>query len=391
MNNIVIIGNGCAGYNAAKAIRDKDKNSKVILISEEKSITYYRPLLSESLNNEPKENIFYLSKEEWYGENNIDLKLGVTVDKIDTFQKKVYINSSYIDYDKLILANGSSNIIPTIKGHDKEGVFTLKDIEDLNNIKSWMKSSRKVAIIGGGLLGLEAAFHMKLYGLDVVVIEAAPNLMNKQLDPEAAQILKESFEDSGIEVYTSAMLEEIKGINKVSSIKLSKNIVLDVDMVLFSIGIKPNTSLVQNTGINVNRGIVVNDKMETNVANVYACGDICEFNGRVYGNWPASILMGKVAGLNSIGEDMKFEGYRDAINFTGANLKIFSMGSIFYDNTISMQFLDKSKKIYKKIFFKDNVFVGAILIGDVSSGMKLLKGLNKITLEEFLKEYKGYV
>lgn len=391
MNNIVIIGNGCAGYNAAKAIRDKDKTSNVILISEEKLITYYRPLLSEYLNNEPKENVFYLSKEQWYKENNIDLKLGITVQNIDTSAKKVYLNDSYIDYDKLILANGSSNIIPTIKGYDKKGVFTLKDLEDLNNIKSWMKDSKKVAVIGGGLLGLEAAFQMKLYGLEVIVIEAASHLMNKQLDAEASQILKESFEESGIEVYTSTMLEEIKGMNKVSSIKLSKNIILDVDMVLFSIGIKPNINLLKNTDISVNRGVIVNDKMETNIPNVYACGDICEFHGRVYGNWPASILMGKVAGLNSIDEDVKFEGYRDAINFTGVNLKVFSIGNIFYNDTISMQFLDKSKRIYKKIFFKDNILVGAILIGDISSGMKLLKGLNKITLEEFLKEYKEYV
>lgn len=391
MKNIVIIGNGCAGYNAAKAIRDKDKISKIILISEENLITYYRPLLSDYLNNEPKENTFYLSKQEWYKNNNIDLKLNTIVNKINTVEKKIYFNNSFICYDKLIIATGSNNIIPNIKGHDKKGVFTLKDLEDLNNIKSWMKTSKKVAIIGGGLLGLEAAFQMKLYGLDVSVIEAAPHLMNKQLDAEGAEILKEAFQNNGIEIYTSTMLEEIKGLNKVSSIKLTKNISLDVDLVLFSIGINPNISLVADTDIKVNRGIIVNDKMETNIPNVYACGDVCELNGRVFGNWPSSILMGKVSGLNSIGENIKFEGYKDTINFSGADLKVFTIGSISYDNTISIQVLNKSEKIYKKVFFKEGIFIGAILIGDISSGMKLLKSLNKITLEEFLKEYKEYI
>lgn len=391
MKNIIIIGNGCAGYNAAKAIREKDKNSNIVIISNENLLTYYRPLLSDYLNEDKIDSKFYLSKDEWYKENSIELKLGINIDKIDTKEKKVYFNNNFIAYDELIIATGSNNIFPSIPGHDKKGVFTLKDMEDLNNIKSWMKTCKKVIVVGGGILGLEAAWELKLAGFSVSVIEAASHIMNKQLDSEASDILRNSLEDKGVEIYTNTMLEEIKGLEKVSSIKLSKNIVLDADMVIFSVGIKPNIPVITGSSIEINRGILVNKNMETNIENVYACGDVCELEGRVYGNWPASILMGKVAGANSIGENLAFKGYKDSINFVGADLKVFSIGFIPNKDSISMQYLDKENKIYKKVFFQDNILIGAILIGDIKPAMKLMKSLNKLSLEEFIQEYKEFI
>ncbi|MCI1996378.1 MAG: FAD-dependent oxidoreductase [Clostridium luticellarii] len=383
----VIIGNGAAGYYAANSIRDRNKSCSIVIISAENLPTYYRPELSDYLLKPTLRKDFYLCNEKWYKDNNIELLLGCSAKNIDTRSKKVTIDTGReLSYDKLILANGSSSFIIPIKGIDKKGVFSLKYKSDAENIKNYMSKSKNAVIIGGGLLGLEAAWSIKNSGLNVTVVEFSDRLLSRQLDSEGAVLFKEAVDKSGVETILGDSAEEILGEEKVSSLRLKSGKIIKTDMVLFSTGIRPNKQLVENTDIKTNRGIIVNDKMETSAENIYACGDICEYNGRVYGNWPASEKMGKIAGANAAGDEVHFSDFVSSSIFTSMNTELFSCGTISPDlQTLSLR--DPLKKEYQKLFFENNKLTGGILIGNTKKAGKIIQNIQASkTMQDIIKE-----
>ncbi|MBU3142556.1 FAD-dependent oxidoreductase [Clostridium sp. CF012] len=380
----LIIGNGAAGYYAADAIRKRNKQCVIEIISDEPYLTYYRPSISDGISEDLKEDTFYLSPKQWYVDNNISLTLGVQVQSLKPEEKKVLLkDGSSMSYDKLILANGSQNFIIPIQGVEKPGVFTLRNLKDLEAIRKNMKTAKNVVIVGGGLLGLEAAYEISKTGLDVCVVEVSSFLLNKQLDSESSLILKTAVENQNIEVILSDSVTSIVGEKSVSSVKLKSGRTLEADLVLFSTGIVPNKNIAHKTNIITNRGILINDKMETNVKDIYACGDIAEFGGRVYGNWPASVEMGKAAGMNAVGESKDLAISLSAISFNAMGLELLSVGEISKAGSIAISIKDDENKIYKKLFFTENILTGGILIGDNKSSAKLISSIEESkTLKE---------
>ncbi|QAT41277.1 FAD-dependent oxidoreductase [Clostridium sp. JN-9] len=367
----VIIGNGAAGYYAAESIRSRNKKAGIQFISGESKPCYYRPVLSDYLNSEIEDKDFYVTNKDWYNDNNIKLTLNSFVNKIDTKNKKVFLNNgAEAEYDKLILANGSSNFIPPIPGNTKEGVFTLKYLSDADKIKAYFTKVKKAVVIGGGLLGLEAAWEMKKAGLDVTVVEFFDRLLPRQLDKEGAEIFKKIVDNSGVKIILGSSAVEILGDSNVTGIKLNNGETLDCEMVLFSVGIRPNKALAEAAGIKCDKGILVNDKMMTNIDSVYACGDVAQINGRVYGNWPAAVGMGKVAGANACGDESYFNDFVSSVVFSSMNADLFSCGS-FDEGCEELAVKDASKGIYKKLFFKNDKLVGAMLIGDTKKSGKI--------------------
>lgn len=379
--NILIVGNGAAGYYAAKTIRENSKNSNITILSSEEYLSYYRPQVSSYLSIRDIDNNIFISSSDWYKHNNIKLILGHTVTKLDTENKCVVLSDAKrLPYDKLILANGSRSSILPVKGIEKANVFTLRDIKDADNIKSSIKNAKNAVVIGGGLLGLESASELKKCGLNVTVVEFMPTLLARQLDESGADIFKKFVDASGIDILLGESAEEILGDTKVEGIKLKSGKTLDADIVLFSVGIIPNKEIANETNINTNRGILVNNKMETNVDGIYACGDIAEINGRVYGNWPASIEMGKVAGANVLGLDTVFEDFVSSTIFDGMGIKMFSCGDVS-SSYETLEIKDKDGDFIKKLFFKDNVIVGGYIIGNTSSAQSIVKAIkDKATL-----------
>jgi NAD(P)H-nitrite reductase large subunit/rubredoxin len=380
--NILIIGNGAAGYYAAKTIRDKSVNTNITIVSSEEYLSYYRPQVSSYLSMDKIENNMFISSAAWYSSNNINLMLGETVTKLDVENKNVILaDGRNLSYDKLILANGSRSSILPVKGIEKTNVFTLRDIKDADNIKASMKDAKNAVVIGGGLLGLEAAWELKQSGLNVTVVEFMPNLLPRQLDEPGAKIFRNYVDESGVTILLGESAEEILGDGKVDGLKLKSGKTLAADLVLFSVGIKPNAEITENTSINKNRGILVNERMETNIEGVYACGDVAEINGRVYGNWPASIEMGKVAGSNVLGEKTVFADFVSSTIFDGMGVKMFSCGDI-NPSFEALEIKDENESFIKKIFFKDGVVVGGYLIGDTSSAQNIVKAIvDKATFE----------
>ena len=388
----IIIGNGAAGYAAAGAIRKNNAAADIKLICAEKELTYYRPQLSEYIAVDNSLKKFYVAPEDWYKDNNIELILGVKASAIDKVKKTVELeNGVELSYDRLILANGSSNFIPSIKGTDLEGVYTLKYKADADNIKAAMCYAKNAVVIGGGLLGLEAAWEMKKSGLKVSVVEFIPRLLPKQLDEKGSELFQAIAQDSGIELILGDSVDEIVSDEtgrKAKALKLKSGKLIEADLILFSVGIRPNKALAENAGIASNRGVIVNEKMETNTEGVYACGDVAELGGLVYGTWPAAMEMGKIAGKNASGEECYFKYFSSSVMFKALNAEIFSAGTIDFNDCSLKHFAHEQpeKGIYKKLFFKDNLLVGAILMGDIKKAPKVLASMKKGAGENIVDE-----
>jgi len=386
----VIVGNGISGYYAADSIRKRNSEAEINIISNDKVLTYYRPQLSDYLNKDILDKNFFVAPEDWYDKNNINVTLGVKVESINKDKKTVTLNNGKeLSYDKLILATGASNFIPPLKGFENKGVYVLRDIEDAENIKKEMKNAKNAVIVGGGLLGLEAAWEMKNAGLNVSVVELAPRLLPLQLDEEASPLFEQIVAENGITVYTNDAAEEILGEGSVTGLKLKTGKIIDADLILFSVGIRPNKSLAEKAGISVNRGILVNEKMETNIKDIYACGDSAELNGKIYGNWPAAIEMGKIAGSNAVGEEIIFKDFVNSTVFNAINTELFTAGDIYPNegNIKTLCSANKENKIYKKLFFKDNKLVGAILLNDTKQSVKIMKAIqNAMTINDVIKD-----
>jgi flavorubredoxin/NADPH-dependent 2,4-dienoyl-CoA reductase/sulfur reductase-like enzyme len=386
----VIVGNGISGYYAADSIRKRNSEAEINIISNDKVLTYYRPQLSDYLNTDILDKNFFVAPEDWYDKNNINVTLGVKVESINKDKKTVTLNNGKeLSYDKLILATGASNFIPPLKGFENKGVYVLRDIEDAENIKKEMKNAKNAVIVGGGLLGLEAAWEMKNAGLNVSVVELAPRLLPLQLDEEASPLFEQIVAENGITVYTNDAAEEILGEGTVTGLKLKTGKIIDADLILFSVGIRPNKSLAEKAGISVNRGILVNEKMETNIKDIYACGDSAELNGKIYGNWPAAIEMGKIAGSNAVGEEIIFKDFVNSTVFNAINTELFTAGDIYPNegNIKTLCSANKENKIYKKLFFKDNKLVGAILLNDTKQSVKIMKAIqNAMTINDVIKD-----
>ena len=374
----LIIGNGAAGYYAADAIRKRNKKCEIEIISDEPYLTYYRPSISDGISEDLKEDTFYLSPKQWYEDNNITLTLGVQVQSLKPEEKKVLLkDGTAVSYDKLILANGSQNHIIPVEGVDKAGVFTLRNLKDLQAIKNKMNTAKKVVIVGGGLLGLEAAYEISKAGLDICVVEVSNSLLTKQLDSESSLILKTAVEKQNIGIILGDCVTSIVGQKSVSSVKLKSGKTLEADLVLFSTGIAPNKNIAHKTNIITNRGILINEKMETNIKDIYACGDIAEFKGRVYGNWPVSVEMGKTAGMNAVGESVDLSISLSAISFNAMGLELLSVGEISKEGSKAISIKDDENKIYKKLFFTENILTGGILIGDNKSSANLISAIQE--------------
>ena len=249
-----------------------------------------------------------------------------------------------------------------------------------------MNKSKNAVVIGGGLLGLEAAWEMKKNGLSVTVVEFSDRLLPKQLDTKGAEIFKKYIDESGVSIILGDSAEEIQGQDKASSVKLKSGKIINADLVLFSVGIRPNKTLAENSGIKVNKGVIVNDRMETSKKDIYACGDISEYNGRIYGNWPAAVEMGKTAGNNAAGDESHFTSFVSSVMFAAMNCNLFSCGN-FSEDFKNISSSDPSKGIYSKLFFDNNKLVGGILIGDTSKSGKIMLAIqSEKTLNDVLKE-----
>lgn len=390
---IVIIGASGAGMGAAVEIRKQNKKCEVIIVSKEDVKGYYRPQLSKMLSNDSVTiESMTIRDDEWFEENKVKLLLDKVVSRIDTENKKViFEDQEEINYTKLIIASGAEVFVPPFAGREKEGVFTLRYAKDGKAIKEYAKDKKTGAVIGGGVLGLEAANELRNLGLSVTVIEVADRILPRQLDSDSSKILEEIVKKAGVTFKKGVGTKEIVGDRKVKGILLDNGETVDAELVIVSTGVKANSKIAENCGIEIKRAIVVNEKMETAVPDVYACGDCAEYNGINYALWSEAIEQGKTAGINASGGSYTYETIIPSTTLNAFNSSIFSIGDVGSDPNFEYEIYEEyDGKNYKKLYFKNKVLSGGILIGDISKTVALIEGLEKSkNMEEMIEKIKS--
>lgn len=377
----VILGSGAAGFYAASAIRKRDKTGSIVMVSNEQYRPYNRPMLTKSLMADLTEEQIGIQNEKWYEKQNIHLVLGKQIEAINTEAKEIVLEGGMkLTYTKLIYALGSESFIPPIPGHDKEGVAAIRRLEDTRKIDKMLPEVKNVVVIGGGVLGLEAAWELKKAKCNVTVLELAPKLMARQLDDAAGDMLKLISENQGIQIHTGVQIEEIQGDSHVTGVKLASGEVLPAELVIMSCGVRANIQLAKEAGIETDRGVLVNEKMETNVSGIYACGDCAQYNNINYAIWPQAVEQGKVAGASASGDEAVYETVPAALSFHGMKTALFAAGDNGKNPNLiykTVEFKDMGKKQYRKYYFLNNRLCGVILIGDVSRMAELTQALEK--------------
>jgi len=390
--NVVIVGNGVAGVTVARIIKDKNPETRVSIYTDESHHYYPRPRLYEVLSGEAKPREVYMFSEEWYEKKGINVQLNKKALSIDTERKELLLEDrSRVNYDKLLLANGGHSFVPPIKGVEKTGVFTLRTIRDALKIKEFTEKTEKVIVIGGGLLGLEFASSLKKLGQQVEVVEMFPRLLPRQLDSDGATILKNRIASRGIDIVLGVKTVEILGRETVSGVLLDSGEELSGDLVLISAGMRSNTRLAMEAGIKVNRGVVVDGHLRTSADDVYAIGDVAEFEGIVYGIIPAALEQASIAAANMLGEeDNVYTGTVPSNTLKIVDVELTSMGLVNPEEPKyeEVKKTDKKKGVYKKLVLDKGKIVGAILLGD-KKGVTSIKKL--MTHETDITKYKNSI
>ena len=390
LDKVIIIGNGIAALSAIKAIREIDKDSEIHLFGEEVFYPYSRIRLSKGLLSILQEDKILLQKREWYDDNNVNLYIGSKIISIDTDKRVVKLfDDGLISYTKLLLAGGSSNNKPSISGIEKSGIYTLRTLQDAWDIMDGVKNSETALIIGGGVQGLETAWALAQMDKNVIIAQISDRLMSKQLDEKSSEILKNKVIEKGVKILFNANVSEIIGNDRVEGFKLSSGERYECNTVIYSIGTRPNIGFLKDTPIDTDRGVIVNNRMETNVEGIFAAGDIAQYNGNIFGLWNIAIEQGKVAGYNIAGKDVKYKYVPPVTTLSAFDLSLFSMGIVDESQvTDAIVEGDVEENTYKKILIKDNYIKGAIVIGNTRLSPVLKSAIEKKTCLEGI-DYKN--
>lgn len=368
----VIIGASAAGLATAESIRRIDKSGDITVLTREEYLPYSRPSISYYLKGKVSESDMLLRKPNYYKSNSISIVTGADVKSIDVQNKTVKAGRKSYPYDKLCLATGSKPFVPPMKNVDgKSNVFSFLDLASSKAIKKFATADTRAVVIGGGLIGMKAAEGLSKICKSVDVIEFAPRILPSILDAKSAKSVKKYIEDKGgIKFHLEDTIVEAKSKGKaINSVVLKSGKVLKCDMLVVAVGVRPETELAENAGLEVNRGIITNDAtMQTSNSDIYACGDCCVSTDMLDGSrkiialWPNAVQQGRVAGSQMAGGDEAIDGTYsvNAIDFYG--LRICTCGLI---NAQGEQYSDRIKQNgdeYKRLIFEGNKLVGYVLI-----------------------------
>ena len=322
----VVLGSGAAGVTAAAAIRERDPEGRIVLVSSEEEMTYKRPMLSKTPLRSLRLACVALHEDNWYQEQRIELLLGRQVEALDAAEKKVTLSDGVIFYEKCVYALGGSNFVPPFKGVDLPGVLTVRTIEDVRKIKRSALGADKAVIIGGGVIGLEVALELLRYGMDVTVLEALPRLMPRQLDADTSLRLQSMLK--GLHICTGVTVAEIGGDGRASFASLADGRVFPCGLVVVSCGLKANIAAAKAAGIECGRAVIVNEKMETSAPDIWACGDCAEYQGVNLALWAQAVAQGEVAGTNAAGGRETTAPFDASLVLNSEIMSLFALGDL---------------------------------------------------------------
>ena len=375
---LVLVGNGLAGMRCLEDLLDMAPDRyDITVIGEEPWGNYNRIMLSPVLSGEKTIEDIMLHPHSWYQSKNINFIADDPAVKIDRPRKQVYTQKGQVvDYDRLILATGSKPFIPPIAGSELKGVISFRDIYDVNTMLDYCKNKKNAVVIGGGLLGLEAAYGLKQRGMNVTVLHLMDRIMERQLDSRASVMLRHSIEAIGISIITEANTQELIGQEgHVSQIKLKDGTILDADLVVFAVGIRPNITLAQSAGLRCNRGVMVNDTMQTFDPSIYAVGECIEHRNQTFGLveplWGQAFICATHLAEHG---SLTFKAPTVPTQLKVSGCDVFSAGRIDLENSEPKEdyediiLNDEKRQIYKRIIIQKDKMIGAVLFGDTEDG-----------------------
>lgn len=369
---LVIVGNGMApGRMLEHLLEAAPDRYEVTIFNAEPRVNYDRIMLSPVLTGEKDFEQIIIHGDGWYIKNGITLYKGHKITAIDRVGKTVTSDRGVVQpYDKLVIATGSVPLILPVPGNNLAGVLTFRDLDDVNAMMLAAQSRSKAVVIGGGLLGLEAAAGLRMQEMDVTVLHLMPTLMERQLDPAAGYLLQKSIEERGIKVITKAVTKAILGESKVAGVELADGRVIPATLVVMAAGIRPNIGLAKVAGLDVNRGILAGKGMRTSDPDILAVGECAEVGGQIYGLVAPLYEMARVAASNLAGDnDAEFVHSDTPTKLKVTGIDLFSVGD-FADGEDRQEIVlrDASAGVYKRVVLKDNRIIGTVLFGETADG-----------------------
>ncbi len=373
MVKICIIGGGGGGIAAAQAAWETDKEAQITLICGEGVLPYSRIRICEILSGLDAAKLT-LRTPQWFAERNIQT-LFTIVEEINPAAKTLKTGDGQnLSYDKLIIATGSNGRILPVEGRDNPGVMAFRRIRD---IEAAMAIEGPAVIIGGGLLGLEAAWHLAKGGRQVTIVEHNAALLRRQLDAEASGFFHNIVANAGINTLYSADLAAIEGQSPDFTLKMEDGRTLPAALIVFAAGVTPEITLAKAADLNIEKAIVINDFMETNLPGIYACGDCAQHNGRPGGLWTVAQAQGQIAGKNAAGAHESYIPVKPSYLMQAMGTKIWSGGDISPTDNYSL--VNSASGDFQKLFFSEGILSGAILIGNTAKQTALKKAIDAKT------------
>jgi nitrite reductase (NADH) large subunit len=387
--SLVIIGNGMA---AARLVEELSKRAlgryAIAVIGEEPKLAYNRVLLSSVLAKEVSHGDIELKPAKWWRDRGVTLLYGQSVASIDADIRRVRLASgATLPFTQLVLATGSRPIRLNAPGMDLPGVMTFRDLGDVAAIEAAAANKAKVVVIGGGLLGLEAAYGVAKAGAEVSVIHLMDRLMERQLDARASAMLKKAVEDKGIAVHLNAETARIKGERQATAVLLKDGREIAADLVVVAAGIRPNVDLARTAGLEIGRGIVVDDHMQTSKAGIHAIGECAEHRGIAYGLVEPAYQQARILAMHLAGEMGSYPGSVLATNLKVSGVNVFSAGDFLgATGTEQIVLSDPGLGTYKKLVIAEGKLAGAVLFGDTVDGLWYLELIRQAASIEAIRD-----
>ena len=371
--SLIVIGNGMAAARFVDELAQRALGRyAVAVIGEEPRLAYNRVLLSALLADEVGFDDIELKPARWWRDRGVTLRYGERATQVDAAARSVTLaGGAQLGFSKLVFAIGSQPIKPDIPGMDLPGVLTFRDVDDVNAIAATKAAGAPVVVIGGGLLGLEAAYGLAKAGARVTLLHLMDRLMERQLDQRAALMLKRAVEAKGIAVRLQAQTARIAGSARVEAVELRDGTTIAADAVVVAVGIRANTALARTAGLEVGRGIVVDDHLQTSAAGVHAIGECAEHRGCCYGLVEPAYEQAQLLARRLAGERASYPGSVLATNLKVSGVNVFSAGDFLAtaDDAEEIVLSDPAVGIYKKLTIAQDRLVGAVLFGDTADGL----------------------
>ena len=373
---LVIVGNGMA---AARLVDELAKSAlgryAIAVIGDEPRLAYNRVLLSSVLAGETASHEIELRPASWWRDRGVTLKYGCLATEIDVGRRELKIaGEESLTFSRLVLATGSAPLRLNVPGAGLAGVHTFRDSRDVDLLLTLAARKKRVVVVGGGLLGLEAAYGLAKAGAPVTLIHLMDRLMERQLDAPAADLLRKLVERKGISILLNADTARLHGETHVEGIELADGRIIDADAVIFAAGIRPNTALAKDAGISVNRGIVVGDHLQTAAADIFALGECAEHRGICYGLVEPAYEQAQVLAQHLGGGYASYSGSVVATNLKVSGVAVFSAGDFIAADGIETIVLNDARRgTYKKLVIANGRLTGAVLVGDTADALWYLE------------------